>query len=356
MRALTAAVAALALSFSGLSLAQDKTAGPVLSTTLSTAKDSTQKHHTKYVNLLEFSADGNLLASGSTVERVVRLWDVKSGKLLKELSVEPLVLNGLALSHDGKRIAITARDRNNEMLQIWDTASGTKITEKDAGFMLENLQYHTSGIYAWASPDWSRNRKDHQLLVLSPTDASIISKVEMPGANGTQNAITYTTDGQFVVAGYFHGDNKHTLGVWEASSGRQALRLTPNDMRTAAVSYDSSKLAIGKSNGVDLVAFNGTPIRTLGQGLTRAVAFSPNGVFLASGIRNGTISLFSVDRGSEMSTEEGPKTDVTRLVFSPDSTLLAATWGEGTIRLYNTADGKFAKFSTRKAPAGKKKK
>jgi WD40 repeat protein len=353
MRPMLSSISLIASLIAAPAFAQAPPAKP-LSTVLNPA-DAAEKQHTSYVNLLEFSRDGTLLASASTREPMVKLWNARSGKLIKEFNVAPLALQAMTLAPDGKRIAISARDRNKEMVQIWDIASGSIVAETDVKFMVQELQYFTDGIYAWGSPDWAGNRKFNQVLVLSPSDGSVISRKEMEGAHGSLNDIDFTSDGQYALVAFHYGDKRHSVSLWQTGSGRLGLNLPLSDLRTVAVARDSATIAVGKDNGVDLITFDGKPIRSMGQGMTRDLTFSPNGVLLAGGDRKGNVAIYSVASGSAMPTASISGTDLTTLAFSPDSTLLAAGWTDGTLRVFNTSDGKLASLVQKKSAPAKKK-
>ena len=70
-----------------------------------------------------------------------------------------------------------------------------------------------------------------------------------------------------------------------------------------------------------------------------AVSFSPNGRTLASGGEEGTILLWDVADGSAKATLEGHTGSVFSVSFSPDGRTLASGSRDGTIRLWDVADG-----------------
>ncbi len=74
----------------------------------------------------------------------------------------------------------------------------------------------------------------------------------------------------------------------------------------------------------------------------QAIAFSPDGQWIASGDAAGTIEIWSPDsvRSKEtLTAHEGP---VTSLAFSPDGALLASAGEDGAVKLWDAATGKQA--------------
>jgi WD40 repeat protein len=83
-------------------------------------------------------------------------------------------------------------------------------------------------------------------------------------------------------------------------------------------------------------------------GGVNAVAYSPDGAFLASGAEDSTIRLWDPARGRLIRTLEGHGAGVQSLAFSPDSKTIASGSADRTLRLWNPATGE----AVRTIPAG----
>ncbi|GAB1540223.1 hypothetical protein NUACC21_28920 [Scytonema sp. NUACC21] len=79
--------------------------------------------HNSYVNSLAWSADGKQLASGSS-DKTIKLWDVATSKQLKTLSGHDSYVNSLAWSADGKQLASGSLDNT---IKLWDVATGKQL-------------------------------------------------------------------------------------------------------------------------------------------------------------------------------------------------------------------------------------
>src|SRR5262249_33691939 len=77
------------------------------------------------VHDLAFSPDGSTLAAGGN-DGTVPLWDVASGKLLRELHGAFTYASAVTWSHDGKTLASSEYDDKGEVeyIRLWDPASG----------------------------------------------------------------------------------------------------------------------------------------------------------------------------------------------------------------------------------------
>ena len=78
--------------------------------------------HTLYVISVDFSPDSSLLVSGSW-DRSIRIWDVSTGEEIKNITARGQV-DAVLFMPDGKSIASTDRSGG---LTIWDVASGKEL-------------------------------------------------------------------------------------------------------------------------------------------------------------------------------------------------------------------------------------
>jgi WD40 repeat protein len=69
------------------------------------------------------------------------------------------------------------------------------------------------------------------------------------------------------------------------------------------------------------------------------VAFSPDGLTLASGSYDNTIKLWDTTTGTHHQTLEGHSNSVYSVAFSPDGLTLASGSGDNTIKLWDTTTG-----------------
>src|SRR4029077_17427146 len=100
--------------------------------------------HFEQVNAVALSKDAALLATGSSAGRyalrllqagaqclgpgAVRLWDARTGRLLRRLGDPAEQVMAVALSPDGRRVASGgASARGSGVVRVWDKATGTPV-------------------------------------------------------------------------------------------------------------------------------------------------------------------------------------------------------------------------------------
>jgi WD40 repeat protein len=101
------------------------------------------KGHESQGFAVSYSANGKLLATGAS-DKVVKVWNAATGKLLFTLKGHDNGIEDVAFSPDSKLLATASGDRT---IKLWDTATGEEIS---------TLEGHKEGITQLA---WSKDGK-----------------------------------------------------------------------------------------------------------------------------------------------------------------------------------------------------
>jgi WD40 repeat protein len=203
---------------------------------------------------IDFSPDGKTIVSGGE-DKMVKLWDIESGKLLHTMNGHSLTIWNIKFSPDGSKIASGSFD---ETLKIWESQSGD---------LLHTLTGHSQAIVSLAfSPDNTLlvSTSDDKTLKLWDTQTwKLIRTIKVPEH---VQASDFSPDSKTLLTGgrdkpqigeflqNFFGDAKFNKGVsmrlWDVDSGKllQTFSQHGNDVNDVAFCQDGQWIASGSSD------------------------------------------------------------------------------------------------------------
>jgi WD40 repeat protein len=252
------------------------------------------------VRTLAFSPDGRRLTTASDGDARLRIWDVATARVRKEVRGPSISVWDLAVSPDGARVAASAWDpQGKHLLSVFDVPSGERLFSAEG----RALAYSPDG--RW--------------LAVAAADLKTVLLLD---------ARTHETAARF-------SGHEHT--VFKAA-------FSPDSRRLASCSSDHT---------VRLWQVGGGACRVLCGHTDEvfAVAFHPDGKRLATGGRDQAVWLWDLERGEEVARLPGHTSYVWSLAFSPDGKTLVSGSGDFTVRLWDTAPLKRRYQARREAAA-----
>ena len=136
------------------------------------------------------------------------------------------------------------------------------------------------------------------------------------------------------------------MKIWDSATGKELLALkghagevsgvafSPDGLRLASGSGDHTVKIWDSATGKELFALKGHANRV------RSVAFSPDGQRLASGSQDQTVKIWDTATGKELFAVKGHAGSVASVAFSPDGQRLASGSQDQTVKIWDTATGK----------------
>ena len=318
------------------------------------------------VNSVALSEDGSLLATGSSDGRfalgvlkagakgigpgAVRLWDARTGRLLRRLGDPAEQIMAVALSPDGRRVAAGGGSPDGKgVVRVWDAASGTPVW---------SAADHAAEVLAVAfAPDGSSLASagaDGLIQLRDPQTGSVART--LPGHVGGATSLAFSADGAVLACG--GGDGATSL--WDIRTGRRIHALRPcvfagrDDHERPADHLRRAQP--GRRDARDVYRQREPDLRRTGEDLGhphgrvearrsrsprstgRPMALSPDGAVLATGGKS--VRLWDARTGKPLRELFGHLKRTQSIAFSADGRLLVSGGSYGTTNAWEVATGR----------------
>jgi WD40 repeat protein len=320
------------------------------------------------VNAVAFSADGTLIASGSSDRRFaagqrpasdrllgpggVRLWDAKTGRLLRALGDRKEQIAAVAVSPDSRWVAAAGGGRDGfGVVRLWDARNGSEVWRQKG--------HKTAALAVAFSPDGrslASGGADGTVRLRDARTGEVRRSLE--GHAGAVTAVAFSADGKTLAS----GGAGPSVRLWDPRTGRpgRTLRAASLDLATALGKGEGVRIVIALSPDGRTVATcctspdfgdrrvklwdtqTGRLQRTLerSQSAGQVVAFSPDGSTLASSGSGKAIALWDVQTGKLVRELRGHIHPAHSVAFAPDKRTLVTGNDYRTLMLWDVGSGK----------------
>ena len=241
------------------------------------------------VHAVAFSPNSRTLASGDGTGQV-RLWEVNTGKLIRDFRAHSNWVFTIKWTHDGSSIITGGGDN---LIHWFDTAN--------PGVPARTIHAHSNDVHAIALT------RDGKTLYSAGDDRQVVfwdlkrdALKQRFIAHDRQIPTIVLSPNEKLLAS---GSRDHSIRIWDANDG--ALRQT----------------LLGHTSDV------------------MALSFAPKGSFLASAGWDSTVQIWDLDQGKAVRVLQISTNLVSGVAFSPNGKRLVASSGP-ELRLFEVADGK----------------
>ena len=282
---------------------------------------------------LAFAPSGAYMAS-ATVAGEVWVKNLQSARSFRLERTGMGSARSLAISPDGAVLAVAGKDAFVQMFNIdkGDVLDPLEIT----GDLAKTVAFAPAGRLL-AVGEW-REHSRGVVTLWDWRDRRLCTSLR--GHPGSVNTLSFSADGAILAS----GDSQGIVKLWQTSSGRELASwaaCTPgNPVRSIALSPDGKLLATVGNAEADARLWDspGGLLRGTVPGnesAVNALAFGPDGQFLAEAREDGTALIYEVAATRAVGTFDARMASLDVVCFSPDGHTLATGGTDGVMRLWD---------------------
>lgn len=167
----------------------------------------------EFVSNITFNVNEEIFTSASA-DGTINLWNLKTGKKIKELKGHEKDINSFAYSFDGKRLASCSTDNT---IRIWDVEAGKelkkiKATDRYLGYA-RYLTYSKNEEFLFTGDNYGL------IKILDSSTGNEVKKIDT-GFHHI-NIITRSLDGKYIIFGEKYSDNYVNIGMVNFETGEK---------------------------------------------------------------------------------------------------------------------------------------
>ena len=197
---------------------------------------------TRYYRCVAITADGSRAFVGAD-DKIARLFDLKTGKQLREFSGHEGPIQGVGLLPGGKRAVSGSKDRT---LRIWELATGKQLAKLDVGEGIYGMSLSPDGKTVAAGHFPTDPERPGTLRLWDIQNQKLVR--EFAGHTREVTYVSFSSDGKRLVSSSFD----RTVRVWDIATGNEVKQFACGSLMECAYFVDGDRQVICTGKETDL--------------------------------------------------------------------------------------------------------
>jgi len=259
----------------------------------------------------------------------VRIWDLSTGRLVKQLDGHTELVRCVGLFADDTRFILTAS--RDSTVRLWDVETGGER---------QRFEGHSQQVWCVdAAPDGKRMLSCGQDETIRLWDVSTGLEIrQLLGHTDQVTGVAFLPNGKRAVS----CSMDRTVRLWDVQTAAELKTISvPDRVMRIAISPDGQKALVGVRTGVhvwDLETDQVTVYQaSIDRGMIEQGRFSPDGRWLLAAGTDGSVRLWDVSSAKELPVIKGMQGKVLEVFWSPDGQSFWAAGEDGTARVWDLA-------------------
>ena len=311
--------------------------------------------HFAAISAVVFSPDGHFVVTNGGEEKNVKIWETKTGRLIRTIEAHADQITSVSFSNNGKYLLTTGHDHK---ARVWDVQSGKVYYDVyfSASNWIEDGAFSKDDRTIVLTSDMVMERHDLQNKKLIKTifDSSLLTK--RSNASFTERFLSckFSSDGKKAVT--TNADS--SVRMWNLETGKVVVNIRePGAVFQNAIFSPSGNKFMAATEGLVSVrnTMSGTEIFALHQKNKPIIfeTFSPDDKYIITVAADSAAKLWDAQTGKLLKTFQDPTAIIVSCIFSNNGLLITLS-AEGVARLWEINSGKMIRIAAGRDPARKK--